>query len=339
MKLILAILLLAPQAALPAGPATNTVLGISGDRFTINGQPEFLLGISAFDAVGNATDTELDQLRSRGFRLIRVWGYWQQGILKTQAPHIRRAVPDNVLFRPDGSLDPVKLKQLTNLLERTDQRGLVIDVTVFNNFVSFPEDYLQRCHKGLRELTAALIGYKNCLFDVYNEYDYPGKASPYAVGDAEIGRFVKDVKSIDPSRIVTASSTLADKQWREKVATGVDCLTPHLRRNADFAEKTGLRVEQLKQQLDSIGRRLPVYLQEEARRRQHKNINPTAEQFFQAAKAAHDSGAAAWIFHTDAGYNYSLGSLFDRLDSVERATADGLGAQLGLAKEQRQSHP
>ncbi|MCR4330446.1 MAG: peptidoglycan-binding protein, partial [Patescibacteria group bacterium] len=62
-------------------PSTSSpVLGISGDKFTINSTPTFLLGVSYYDALGwRATD--LDGLSSRGFNLIRVWIDWRWGAL------------------------------------------------------------------------------------------------------------------------------------------------------------------------------------------------------------------------------------------------------------------
>jgi len=334
------------QEAKPAKvPYTSApVLGIRGEEFTINGKPEFLLGISAFDAVGNVQDSELDNLRSRGFRLMRVWGWHRQVTLNSQAPQISGKVPDNVLFRPDGSLDPATLAQLTDLLERAGRRGMVIDLTVFNAFDSFAEDYLNRCHKGLRELTAAVKGYPNLLLDLYNEHNNVGRIHPFPITHAEMARLVQIVKSVDPSRIVTVSSNhqeknelgkKTDREWQEELATGIDCFAPHLGRTANWAARTGPRVQHIVQLMQTLGHRIPIYLQEEARRR-HSGLNPTAEEFFQAAKAARDNGAAAWTFHTDAGYHYALGGLFERMDSVERAVVDGLAAHLASpASEQK----
>jgi hypothetical protein len=316
---------------------TKTVLGIDGDRFTINGKPEFLLGISAFDAVGHRSDQDLDRLRERGFRLMRVWGYWEQVILNSQAPQVPGKVEANVWFRPDGSLDPEKLRQLKDLLERADRRGMVLDLTVFNTFDSFPGDYLPKSEKGLKELTAALRGYRNLLFDVYNEHNNSSRIDPFTISHQQLAGLVRAVKEIDPGRIVTASGTHRQRgaewgddlarEWREELATGVDCFTPHLPRTPDFAARTKPRVEWIRALLKSSGHNVPLYLQEEARRR-HSGLNPTAREFLLAARGAKEAGAAAWVFHTDAGYHFSLGGLFDRMDPVERSVADEIGKAL-----------
>ena len=69
---------------------------------------------------------------------------------------------------------------------------------------------------------------------------------------------------------------------------------------------------------------LPVYLQEENRRR-WPGTSLTKDDFLQAARDAVSAGAAGWVFHTDAGFDLSASSFFDNLDDVELATIDELG--------------
>lgn len=62
--------------ALAVGSAAAAELGIEGSRFTIDGQPVFLLGISYYGALG-APDSlirqDLDDMQKLGFTWIRVW--------------------------------------------------------------------------------------------------------------------------------------------------------------------------------------------------------------------------------------------------------------------------
>ena len=59
--------------ALSSAQALSIVsFGVSGDRFTINGTPTFLVGVSYFDATGWKT-SDLDGFASRGINLIRIW--------------------------------------------------------------------------------------------------------------------------------------------------------------------------------------------------------------------------------------------------------------------------
>src|SRR5689334_14921626 len=52
----------------------RTVLGIQGTRFTLNGRPTFLLGISYYGGLGASEESvrrDLDDLRRHGFHWLR----------------------------------------------------------------------------------------------------------------------------------------------------------------------------------------------------------------------------------------------------------------------------
>ena len=53
-----------------------TVLGIQGARFTLDGKPTFLLGMSYYGALGARQDflrRDLDDMQRLGFNWLRVW--------------------------------------------------------------------------------------------------------------------------------------------------------------------------------------------------------------------------------------------------------------------------
>src|SRR2546430_17142769 len=57
----------------------QTVLGIAGTRFTVNGKPAFLLGISYYGALAATPEfikQDLAELQTNGFNWIRVWATW-----------------------------------------------------------------------------------------------------------------------------------------------------------------------------------------------------------------------------------------------------------------------
>src|SRR5512147_1688527 len=57
----------------------STVLGVKGTRFTLNGDPVFLLGFSYYGALGAPESfvlQDLDVLQRRGFNWLRVWATW-----------------------------------------------------------------------------------------------------------------------------------------------------------------------------------------------------------------------------------------------------------------------
>jgi hypothetical protein len=373
-------------------------LGRSDSSFTLDGVPTFLLGISAMGAVGRLTDAELDWLRERGFNLIRVFGYWTQVMLDSQAPNLPPTLESSILFRPDGSLNPERVEQLVGLLERAAARGIVMDLTVFNAFDSLPDDDQLSVHgAALEALTTALLPHRNLLFDVWNEHNNSDPIHPHPLSHAQAARLFERARAIDPGRLLTISNTHHPRYCRDGLMVdiaglpddaavlrrhryapalvaglraqlrrveperitlaarpphsgeydvsryseasywdaitaelrevGVDALTPHLERTVDFADRTGERVRALLDHMRAVGRVVPLYLQEEGRRR-HSGLNPEVDDFLRAAINARQAGAASWVFHTDAAYNLALGPLYDQLDPVEAEAAERLARAL-----------
>ena len=90
--------------------------GVSGDRFTINETPTFLIGVSYFDATGWKT-SDLDGFASRGINLIRIWlEDWSPG--------------GNRFLDPDGNI--INASSLVNLVRAAAARGIVVDVTILD---------------------------------------------------------------------------------------------------------------------------------------------------------------------------------------------------------------
>src|SRR4051812_689142 len=61
------------------GAMSKTELAIEGMRFTLNGKPVFLLGISYYGGLGapdEILNRDLDEIRRDGFNWIRVWATW-----------------------------------------------------------------------------------------------------------------------------------------------------------------------------------------------------------------------------------------------------------------------
>src|SRR5262249_41478580 len=59
------------------GPVTR--LGTDGTRFTVNGRPAFLFGVSYYGALGAPDQTvqrDLADLKKHGFNWVRVWATW-----------------------------------------------------------------------------------------------------------------------------------------------------------------------------------------------------------------------------------------------------------------------
>jgi len=313
-----------PAAAQPgpfsAPPADGqTQVGIVGDRFSIDGAPRFLLGVSYFDA-RNWKPTDIDSLAARGFNNIRIflengggtlWKHW----------HLE---PDGRLNDPSGLLE---------LVRYCSAKALTVEVAILdwasNPLSTNPE-------LAIDHVLGALKSEPNVFYDICNEHNYGSGA--YA-SHTLIRSYRDRIKSVQPSQVVTASGCCghlmgpADQAIRVDLAADVttallDFVGPHMPRTGNWSSRTGARVDSVKRHLASIGRTIPVFLQEEARRR-HSGLNPTATEFLDAARRARDADAAGWIFHTDAGFDLSgRRTFFDNLDAEERSAVDRLAGQL-----------
>jgi len=94
--------------------AEAVTVGIEGDRFTFNGAPRFLLGISYFDAK-NWHTSDLDEIHRLGFNSLRIWIDWA----------------DQGFFDANG--DWRAKQKLLDLLAAAQARDLAVDVTVLNS--------------------------------------------------------------------------------------------------------------------------------------------------------------------------------------------------------------
>lgn len=291
-------------------------LAIDGDRFTFDGAPTFLLGVSYFDARDWST-SDLDGLAQRGWNLVRIWLDWS----------------DDGFFGPDATLSPEGATALGELVAAARERDMIVDVTILDpEFLPGPD--LEHRSAAVASVATTLLDANNVLFDVMNEHDHPGGP----IDHAEAAAIVAAVRAVDPDRIVTISSTgghlVADDATvqtgavdEELDVVGVDVVTPHLPRTADWSAATGPRVAALRAHLRSRGLVRPIYLQEEARRG-HSGLDPSAQEFVGAAQAAVAAGAAGWIFHTDAGFELGTPDFFGALDEVEVVVVDTLPGAL-----------
>jgi hypothetical protein len=283
-----------------AGPVS---VGVSGDKFTVNGQPKFLLGASYFDA-SNWRTSDIDDLAARRFNLIRIWLDWGT------------AGDGRSFFDASGAL--VQGSKLLSLVRYANNRGIVVDVTILDPGLTFSD-----VTRALREAATALKDESNVFFDVMNEHDHGGGPRTHA----EVAGFVTTVRSNAPNRPITVSSTgghlLDVTNINEEIDTGVNIITPHMPRTSDWFSQTAQRVAFVKNAIAARGRSMPVYFQEEARRN-NSGLNNSKDEFLQAATAARDAGAAAWNFHTDAGFDLNVASFFNSLDPVELDTVNSL---------------
>lgn len=302
---------------------SNLRLEIVGEQFALNGKPTFLLGVSYFDA-RNFHDSDFTKLAALGFNLVRIWLDWEE----------------DHFFDENGDWRSGADQDLIRLVEFANSQGLAVDITILDPNMSFGDKPSIR--RKIVESTARLLkGKSNVLFDLANEHDHLFYNTTISHNEASLLATV--VKDIDGDLIITFSSTschllcgsdenaLDPNNIQSEINAGIEVLTPHFPRSNDWGTKTAERIKTIKNYLTTINKQIPLYLQEENRRK--NDSGPDANEFFTSAKQALDAGAAGWIFHTSAGFDLAEKNFFENLDSVEQSVVDELSSRIFGSKQ------
>lgn len=311
-------------------PSAARILAIQGDRFTIDGTPRFLLMVSMFDAVRAAA--ALDRLRSDldfvrhtvkadGIRVFPNWWDYSSG---------RPSPSADALFDPGrpGTLRPEVRGRLIRVLDEASARGLVIDVTFTRETFRKPDGTFMSVaeyKRSLVETANVLARYSNVLVDVQNEFNcsHPGQH----LSDTEAGDLVRAVRTAHPTLPVAASvacsiapaaaAAVAKRSAFSFVAFHDD------RVDGRWHASARIRGEVADLRSGTAGR-LPVYFQEPER----WDHAPVSAHFTEAAVSARQHGAAAWTFHTRAGFDLRRATFSSRLERTETRVLRGLRPRL-----------
>jgi len=321
-----------PASAIPS--ALNS-LGTDGSRFTINGRPTFLLGISYYGGLGAAKETlraDLDDMQAHGFNWLRVWATWGQ-------------LSDNVsAVNADGTAREPYFTALKELVGDCDRRGLIVDVTFTRGKGAGGLATFDAHERAVQTIVEALKSHRNWYLDLGNERDV--RDDRY-VSVADLKKLRDLVRRLDPDRLVTASfggHDLTESDIRDAVLTvGVDFLVVHRPRDAGSAEQTEAQTRACLKILKQIGRTVPV-LQQEPFRRGYTKWEPVAGDFLTDLRGAIAGGAAGWCFHNGSQRNTSdheqrrsfdlrTRRLFDQLDAEEMKVVKAAG--IGEIKSRR----
>jgi len=278
----------------PTPPPPLTVLGIKDTRFTLNGQPTFLLGISYYGALGASeafTRRDLDDLQRHGFNWLRVWATWGA------FDHDVSAVDAQ-----GGPREPF-LGRLRRLVAECDRRGLVVDVTLTRSQSSsrragaFGLPDFAAHQRAVETLIAALKPHRNWYLDLANERDV--RDARY-VSSAELKLLRESARRLDPLLLVTASfggHDLTESDVRDALITAeLDFLCPHRPRDAGSPAQTEAQTRVCLARARAVGRAVPVHFQEPFRRG-YGSWEPTAADFLTDLSGAARGGAAGWCFH------------------------------------------
>jgi len=321
----------------PGGnPPMRTQLGIDGTRFTIDGRPTFLYGISYYGAIAAPEATwraDLAEMRRRRFNWLRLWANWNA------------FGADAAAVDAEGNPRPDAMARLAAIVAECDRLGLVVDVTLSRgNGVTGPPrlQTLADHRRAVEALVTTLRQWRNWYLDLANERNLRDRR--YVPID-HLAALRARVRELDPDRLVTASHAgdLAREALREYlVEVPVDFVAPHRPRNADSPRATAARTREWLAEMQRLGRSVPVHYQEPFRRG-FGAWEPTAEDFVTDLRGALDSGAAGWCFHNGdqraapdgrprRSFDLREGSLFQQLDDVEREALRRLKAVIATGK-------
>lgn len=298
----------------------RTALGIDGTRFTVNGRPEFLVGISYYAGLG-AEDAvlrgDLATIKQDGFRWLRVWATCD--------------FYDNDVSAVDGAgnrREPF-LSRLKRLVDSCDRQGLIVDVTLTRGNGATPHlATLADLDRAVETIVSVLKPYRNWYLDLANERNVGDKRF---VSFEELRTLRETARRLDPERLVTASqgSDIGKDELHDYLLTAkVDFVCPHRPRDPKSPAQTEAKTRELLAWMQEIGRVVPVHYQEPLRRG-YMDWQPRAEEFLADLRGAKAGGAEGWCFHNGGtrgvkdgrprrSFDLRDGSLFAQLDVEER---------------------
>lgn len=312
------------------GQNGHTILAIEGTRFTLNGKPTFLLGISYYGGLGAPEEfirRDLDDLQRHGFNWLRLWATWESF-----------GHDDSAVDAKGRPREPF-LGKLKWIVAECDRRGMVVDVTLTRGQVPPGADSAGRIpdmeahRRAVESLIVALKEHRNWYLDLANEHDIRDDRH---VPASELKTLRELVRRLDPTRLVTASfggHDLSREDIRESLlVVGADFLSPHRPRNPESPGQTEARTRDCQAIMKELGRLAPVHYQEPFRRG-YGHWEPKAADFLTDLRGALAGGAAGWCLHNgDQGdipgnrprrsFGLHDQRLFDQLDEEERTVID-----------------
>jgi hypothetical protein len=271
-------------------PANSTVLGTQDSRFTLNGKPTFLYGISYYGALGapeSSIQKDLADMKRHGFNWLRVWATWAAFSNDVSAVDYR------------GWPREPFLKKLQWLVAECDRQNLVVDVSLSrgNGVTGPPKLRRHAAHRhAVETLVTALKPWRNWYLDLSNERNIKDQRF---TSFKELGELRELARTLDAQRLVTASQggDISTDALREYLFTArVDFVAPHRPRDAPSPGQTKEKSEHYLATMKQLGRVVPLHYQEPFRRGYGK-WQPRAEDYVTDLTGARAGGAAGWCFH------------------------------------------
>jgi hypothetical protein len=326
--------------------APPVVLGVSGNSFTINGSPRFLLCVSYFAGLRASTatlDSDFEALSEKGFNCVRVWANWYYEELTP--PDYK----NYMLMDDQGGLREGIVTRLRNLIGIAQNHGLVVDLTFTRDTIARIEvggnpqcmdfsDY----RDGVAEAAERIADFANVFFDMQNEANHyssklcpeacvgcidipncenaPGNCAKWYLSPPEGAGVAQAVRARD-SRLLTISSTSTNPMWDYVRIPNPDLeiAAPHCCNKASWVADTAPWIRTTR---SKVGNGIPIHLQESNRCGLTANCNKTGadNEFVNAALNAKnaypdDRGARGWTLHNAASFQLHTGTLLSKMNS------------------------
>jgi hypothetical protein len=304
-----------------------TELGIEGSRFTIDGKPAFLLGMSYYGGLGATEESlrkDLDDLRAVGCNWIRVWATWAAFGGDVSAVDIQTG----------GPREPF-LGKLRALVAECDRRGMIVNVTLTRGNGGTGPSKLQTLEahrRAVETIIAALDDRRNWYLDLSNERNI--KDARYTPSE-DLKALRAHARKLAPRLLVTAShvgdpSRDEVKKYIEHV--GLDFISVHRGREKGSPAETESAARESVALLREAGHGAPLHY-DEPFRRAYGEWEPEAKDFLRDLEGAMAGGAAGWCFHNGSARSASDGQPRRSFDLRERRLIDQLDAEEKKALE------
>jgi len=197
-------------------------LGVSGTKFTLDGKPFPLNGVSFFNAIYNPEFNRSSEVRREwirkfqryGVNTLRIWSQWdnKRGFVDT--------CPTCTLYNSDGSPRMEHVEKLKAICADADREGAVVELVLFSQESWHDGIKLgAAADRGAAEVARAVLPYRNVAIQIWNEFD------------ERTMDLVKVVRSVDPKRLVSNSPGVSGVLFgvRGENET-LDYLSPHTSR-------------------------------------------------------------------------------------------------------------
>lgn len=305
--------------------ATAVEFGIDDTRFTLDGKPAFLLGISYYGALGaprEFIERDLDDLQRYGFNWLRVWATWNFNGNDVSA-----------VDREGNPREPF-VNQLHWLVAECDRRGIVVDVTLTRGNKNMGAGKLPTLAAHLHAVETLVTGLKdhrNWYLDLANERNV---RDGRFVSFEELRQLVELTRQLDPQRLVTASDggDISKTDLHEYLSNvQINFICPHRERHADSPERTESRSQEYQAWMNELGHVVPLHYQEPFRRGYGpQHWEPSTADFIKDLRGALAGDAAGWCFHNgdqkdkpggkpSRSFDLRQQRLFEQLDGEEKA--------------------